>query len=370
MTKKLKELGPDVNADPEILPSSGKLYHRAGERAAKQYIPVRTHNGESLILAAQGAKDYDKMRKIGKPYVDGFFRTPNAAKKALYKVFMDNGESDPSAAFYTKIVHLNPTDSGALPGSTSSDMERESDREDGEEVEESERRPSGLTHAIDAVVALGKSDGQRAVPLLRKQIASYGKSASISDRAVRRAVMSHISRLSTEGADKLHLRGRDRDEYTQAFEARAIYRLLDSSASGAARPERGGDEEDRRGLEQLAESLRSYALNFSGGSARDRWAADSVRQFASFELPLRLARGQIELAKKQASNLPADFDRIGAFQVANDVRKILARVGVHASGELSKGVRTGILVAGVGAAIVGVTMIAQHVAKSQASRRA
>lgn len=365
--KKLKELGPDVNADPEIPAPSGRLYRRPGERAAKQYIPVRTHNGEYLILAAQGPKDYDKLHKIGERLSDvDFHRTPMAAKKELYQAFLKNGAEDPSSAFYTKIVHLNPTDSGlAIRGS--GEVESHERGEEGEE--RAERRPSGLARRDDAAVARGESDGERAVPLLRKQLRSYGPGASLHDPSVRRSIMSQISRLSREGADKRDLRGGSRDAYAQAFEARAINRMLEiSSAAGVSASGRVEDGKLREDLAAIGEALRSYALRFRG-HGRDLWAVDHVRHFAMRDLPFRLGKGQLEMAKQMLRNLPEDLEKVSKV-VAGDVRGILERGGLRASGELSKGMRTGLLVAGLGAAVIGVTAIAQKVSKDQASRRA
>lgn len=391
--KKLKELGPDVNADaelpapsgmarrgagkvdeddkdPELPAPSGKLYRRSGERAAKQYIPVETHNGEFLILAAQGEKDYDKMYKIGKSLTDGFFRTPMAAKKALFRVFSEGGRPDPSSAFYTKIVHLNPTDSGVLSRSSGELATRDDEEKERSSDSRPEARPSGRAQLDGSAIARGEADGDRAVPALRKQLRSYGRDASIQNPSIRRAIMSQISRLSTEGADNRGLRGRERDAYTQAFESKATTRILETLSSGAA--SLGSDGESlRRRLEKIGTELRRYAVRAEDDlSERDQWAMEHVRRFATRDLSFRLAKGQLEHALQSVKNLPSEIENLGSSRIANDIRRVIGRLGVAPSGALSKGVRTGLLVAGLGAAVIGVTAIAQKVAKDQASRRA
>lgn len=380
MSRKLKELGPDVNADPEILPPSGRLYRHPGERAAKQYIPVKTPKGDFLIVAAQGEKDYDKVRKIGRPFLEGvqhFHRDIRRARAALYEKLKSLGHSDPRQGLYANVVHVNPTDSGALvrgSGELEGDErderdEREEDREivHADATERAAGRVSRRSGGDGYAIAQGEADGELSVGALRKQLRSYGASSSMADRSVRKAMIAQIRRLAKEGSDRRGFRSANASSYQNAFEARAMNRLENSTGPSGSLSRLG---EGREKLLRAQEEISAYVLQRKPDSERERWVLDSLRRFATTDIPFRIAQGQIAIATQTLKSMPTDLRKIGSHKIAEEFEEILRKIDVKPSGELSKGTRAGLLAAGLGALIVGTTAIVHVTAKKNAARPA
>ncbi len=194
--------------------ASGRLYRRQdGEHAAKRYMPV--WNGKNfLIIGFQGDENRQEVRKHG-DFAGNLsgprsFPDHSSAKKSLYERLVQEGDPQARRAYFTYVVHVDPTGTAAL----SPRRETPSGR-----VPSSQRELS----------ALGERRGEDFSIRLRRKA---GDLQGLSSSSLRKVLASDAEREARAQADREGLRGEGARAFIASFVGTAVSRAQ-SAPSGA-----------------------------------------------------------------------------------------------------------------------------------------
>lgn len=208
--------------DERASAASGKLYRRTdGEPAARRYMPV--YNGRNyLIVAFQGDENRAEVSKHGRfagnPSGPRSFAGQKEAKQSLFEARKQAGDPDARKAFFTYVVHVDPTGSAAESRSRS--------RSSGE----LEHAPSGRARAggSDASV-LGESAGAAFASELRDRAGSL---RGLKSDVIMKILATHAEQEAVRRARAERLSARDARAFIDAFVGTAVHQAM-SRASGA-----------------------------------------------------------------------------------------------------------------------------------------
>lgn len=384
MAKLLELDEPDVNASEEEKPS-GRLSRHDGERAALRYQPVRTPRGEFLIVASQSARNDREVQAIGRYHGIGthqWHRTRKAAQKDLYDRRKRDKDPDAGKSYFTEVTHVDPTDARRAPRARSSRAAGELEvpsgklyrREDGEPAA---RRYMPVWNGENFLIVAFQGDENRREVSKHGSFAGdprgprvfssqqeakkslYNRLKEERDPNARRAFFTFVTHVDPTGTASAEGSASTRRERRSDI----VPRPRAPREEAPSRPTRGSKQGPERELAALAEQRGArFAMEL-------RAQAASLRGLSESALRKAFAEGAEREANRQVRQYSLGPDAARIFTDAF-VGSAVSRAQVASSGALTKGTKTGLIIAGAGVAVLAATGIAHMAMKSSGNQPA